>query len=507
MNPRLAMRFLLFVLVGVVVVLLGDEVIARVGGGHSYSGGGGGGSYSGGGDGGDGSGLGELIYWLIRLIIEWPEVGIPVTIVVVVIALVSRARGGWSSVQTSVGSAHVSVDSSRQRASKHQLERNLSTLRRSDPGFSTYVFLDFCALLYARFNTFRGHPTPGVLRPFVDPEILSRAAAEDVQVSRVIVAAMDVHAIRFRGSEVALTVTVTSNMDERAASGRPVRWYYQERLTFRRRRDVRSPAPASQAALTCPSCGAAAETDLQARCAYCGQVVNTGDHGWVVSRIQVLERRVPSSVETHLFPGGDEPGVGLRTRMMPNLGGAKRALQARDSHFTWEHFLGHVRFVFLVLQEAWSSLQWEEARPYETDNLFQTHRFWIEQYKAEGLQNHVKDVHIEDVVPCKVTQDPYYDIITVRITASMLDYTADIQGRVVGGNDSRRRRFSEYWTFLRRIGVTSTSDRPPGACPSCGAAMSGVDAAGICGSCQAKVVSGAFDWTLAKIDQDETYTG
>jgi len=31
--------------------------------------------------------------------------------------------------------------------------------------------------------------------------------------------------------------------------------------------------------------------------------------------------------------------------------------------------------------------------------------------------------------------------------------------------------------------------------------------AGICGYCQAKVNSGAFDWVLSRIEQDDAYTG
>jgi len=56
---------------------------ARVGGGHGYSGGGG----SGGGSGG-----GEIVYLLLRLTIRYPQVGIPVIIVVVIIYLRSKRK-------------------------------------------------------------------------------------------------------------------------------------------------------------------------------------------------------------------------------------------------------------------------------------------------------------------------------------------------------------------------------------------------------------------------------
>jgi hypothetical protein len=62
------------------------EALARVGGGQSYGGGGGSGG-GGGGGGGDAEGLFYLIYLIVRfliwLTIEYPAVGIPVDIVVI----------------------------------------------------------------------------------------------------------------------------------------------------------------------------------------------------------------------------------------------------------------------------------------------------------------------------------------------------------------------------------------------------------------------------------------
>ncbi len=42
--------------------------------------------------------------------------------------------------------------------------------------------------------------------------------------------------------------------------------------------------------------------------------------------------------------------------------------------------------------------------------------------------------------------------MTVRIFAKMLDYTEDAEGKVVEGSKKKKRKFSEYWTFIRRIG-------------------------------------------------------
>jgi hypothetical protein len=44
-------------------------------------------------------------------------------------------------------------------------------------------------------------------------------------------------------------------------------------------------------------------------------------------------------------------------------------------------------------------------------------------------------------------------------------------------------------------------------CPSCGAPLDNVNAAGICGYCDGKITSGRFDWVLSRIEQAEAYQG
>ena len=71
-------------------LLVALDADARPGGGQGYSGGGS--SHSGGGGGG-GDGAGIIFELLIRLIIYYPQVGIPLTLIVIIIFVV-RARHG-----------------------------------------------------------------------------------------------------------------------------------------------------------------------------------------------------------------------------------------------------------------------------------------------------------------------------------------------------------------------------------------------------------------------------
>src|SRR5690606_17765592 len=125
----------------IVAVALADEASARPGGGQSYSGSGRSSS-----SGGGGGGEAELVYFLIRLIIAYPSVGIPVAVVVVGYFIYKSRRGGapeaWSS--PAVVPPRAGAD--------------LGQIREVDPDFSPIVFDDFVYRLYASAHEARSRP-------------------------------------------------------------------------------------------------------------------------------------------------------------------------------------------------------------------------------------------------------------------------------------------------------------------------------------------------------------
>src|SRR5262249_3094802 len=145
------------------------------------------------------------------------------------------------------------------------------------------------------------------------------------------------------------------------------------------------------------------------------------------------------------------------------------------------------------------------VRPYLSDALFHMQLYWIRAYQEAKLHNELKGARITKMVAAKVVRDVYYDAVTVRIYATGLDYKVDASGKVVGGDASNERAYSEYWTFVRGRGVKKapTADK---TCPNCGAPVQ-IDAAGACEHCRAKVTSGRFDWVLSRIEQDDVYSG
>ncbi len=95
--------------------------------------------------------------------------------------------------------------------------------------------------------------------------------------------------------------------------------------------------------------------------------------------------------------GGIEEGTDLPTVFQPNFEASKRAFLMRHPNFNPKEFAGKVRDTFMKRQHAWSTCNREAARPLETDYLFSMHKYWIEQYKAEGMRNILEDIEIHSI--------------------------------------------------------------------------------------------------------------
>jgi predicted lipid-binding transport protein (Tim44 family) len=180
-------------------------------------------------------------------------------------------------------------------------------------------------------------------------------------------------------------------------------------------------------------------------------------------------------------------------------------LRARDAQFDYAALEARVRLVFEDFQIAWAARDLARMRPWFTDALFDTQRYWIAAYRAQGLRNVTEGARITRLELARVDADRYYDAITLRLFARGLDFTLDEAEQLVCGSRTTERAYTEYWTFVRsadRHGVA----RAARECPSCGAALD-VEMAGDCKYCRAKVTTGAFDWVLSRIEQDEVYRG
>jgi len=380
--------------------------------------------------------------------------------------------------------------------------RQLEVIRQSDPDFSVVLLEDFLYALYAEAHTARGEKALARLAPYLQPE--AQRALEALGggvVSTIVVGAMTFQRFRTDPSLYRLDVELESNYTEAAPVGSQS-YYARETWTLARQRAARSRPPERVRVFRCPSCDAPTDQISGRTCGYCGQVVTTGLYEWMVERIVVEERETRGPMLTGTT---EEQGTDLPTVVDPSLRSSLTALTQRDPQFSEEGLRARVQLVFQTMQTAWSSLEWERARPFLSDRLHEAQSYWIRAYRAAGLRN-VTEAKIKTVEVVRVTSDRWFDAVTVRLHAGGLDYTIRAaDNTVVGGSKSRARAYSEYWTLIRSTSRSGPARATPD-CPQCGAPLA-INMAGRCEHCDAKVNSGEFDWVLSRIEQDETYQG
>lgn len=485
------------------LALSSTEALARVGGGQSY----GGGSHGGGGGGGGG---GALVYALVRfliwLTIEHPVIGIPVDIIVIGAAIYWFTRKTKTDIRVTPSVTY--VDATATVMQQRNVQQAFNQLRRFDPNFSEIIFVDFCYALYGRAHEARGRGVKALdeLSPYLSAQ--ARAALRQLNsnvkaVEGIIVGAMQVRSVRgLETPTVTIEVQFDANYTE-VVDGKQMSYYVVEQWQFERKRDVLSPAPEQAAALHCPRCGAPLQKDTNGACAFCGARIESGEFQWFVRSLGTRQREAKGPLLTGDVP---EAGTGNPTILQPNFPAVRAAFEQNNPAFSWADFQARARMIFNELQGAWSSLKWERARPFETDNIFQMHRYWIDAYKRQGLRNALDQCQITAMQPAKIKMDAFYNSITLRIFARGYDYTVDQSGKVVAGSNRSLREWSEYWTFVRYSKAKPAAARADLNCPNCGAPLK-VNATGICEFCGGKITSGEFDWVLSKIEQDESYAG
>lgn len=486
------------------------HVWARVGGGGSYSGGG---SSGGGGGGGAIIGIIRLLLWLT---IEVPVIGIPVDIAVIgglIYYFVIKKDTANPSSCSSPATGAVQTLGLESPSRRTGFTQEFNQLRRFDPNFSEIIFTDFCYALYARAHEARGRGSAALdqLSPYLSDAtrqaLLQRNPPNLQAVIGIIVGSMQVADVGGLATPVVnIGIDFETNYTETVVDGgrsREMTYYVRERWLLERKRDVLSPTPAQAIALHCPRCGAALEKNTQGACAFCGAKIESGEFQWYVRSIQLLSREARGPLLTSDVP---EVGTDYPTVLQPGFQNIRVNFEHNHPEFTWAEFEARARLIFTELQAAWSSLDWERARPHETDSIFQMHRYWIEEYKRQGLRNALDAARITAMQPVKIKEDTFYNAITLRIFAEGYDYTVDQTGKVVSGSKRRMRRWSEYWTFIRNRNAKPVRARADLNCPNCGAPLK-VNVTGICEYCRGKVTSGEFDWVLSKIEQDESYAG
>ena len=472
---------------------------ARPGGSESYSGGGG---HSGGTSGGGSSGaIFELVYWLIRFIVVYPVIGLPILALIIGYVLRSAYRQQQNK----------DWDSGPPVALQRTIE--LTDVRRLDPAFSQVVFEDFAFRLFSTAHRAR-HTAASLatVAPYV-AEAARAALAARVPVGQPVVQVV-VGALRTYRVEIpedtqgpgAVPRRVRIGIEYEANVATADHTYYSvESWLFGRDATVQSRPPGAARTFPCPSCGApwqATQSGTQV-CASCGQAVDNGRFDWVVEQISLAscdER--PPTLTTEV----PERGTGLPTYRQPDVDTAWMQLTRDDPQLTEPALHARLDMIYTQLNVAWSNNDLGPIRGLVSDGLYDYLQYWIDAYRRQGLRNVLAEMRLTHTTLAKITRDRYFDALTIRIWGAGKDYVIRTEtDALVRGSKNRERPYSEYWTLVRSAGRKGAPIADP-ACGNCGAPLQ-IAQSGACEHCGAHVTGGELDWVVSKIEQDDSYRG
>lgn len=515
-------KYFLFFLIAIPILLAifwPEMLSARPGGGHSYSGGGGGGGYSGGGGSGGGGGDGAILFeMLFRIFLMLPH-SVQIIIIVLIIIGVAwyhlRHQGGGQRVNNYVRSSGYDTRRFQQnQVANEAKQQKIDALINKDKAFSEILFLDFAHSLYHKFYTSINTSKIRELSPFLSAnmkQFMNTDMSKTSPRTEVVVANLQISDITTTGHQLKIIVDFQSNYST-YQDGKSYRHILKERWILVRNAAIESASPKAMQELACPSCGAPNDFNDAGVCGHCGTLVKAGEMNWMLDKIVVQEHE-HFRAET-LGSYAPEVGTDTPTIIDPYLkekGGQFIALhRLQNPAAYWETFMDDiVTTTFKTMYKAWSDRDnWKSVRHLLSDRLYESNDFWIKLYKEKNYYNRLENIQLEHIEPARISIDNNYESITVRVFASAIDYTEHQNGQLIGGNKKTPRHFTEYWTFIRKIGVEKPeSEFDVANCPNCGAPADKMSDTSVCGYCQTKTNLGDFSWVLSNIAQDEAYQG
>ena len=191
--------------------------------------------------------------------------------------------------------------------------------------------------------------------------------------------------------------------------------------------------------------------------------------------------------------GGQQPEKPLVNRI--------DELKKKDPNFSEAKFLDDAANLYVRMQNCWTDKNLEPVRPHLSAELYAKSDRQIQAYKNNHQTDHVERISVLDTRIVGCDADGVNDIITVQLTARIVDYvTDDNSGMIIRGSNSKELFMTYQWTFIRSLGKTTNAEGGVDSehCPNCGAPID-LNRSAVCEYCGATITSGDYDWVVSNI--------
>ena len=254
---------------------------------------------TGGGGGGDVGDIGYILYYIMGLLTENPMLGlIIIAFLVLMLYMMKRKTKDTTYVNQTVN----------QQANNDIVTDYTAyvanNIREIDPEFSSDKFIGFAREVFMKIQDAWTKRDWKIIRPFESEDLFAqhKAQLEDYirnnrinVVEKITIKHCSLHSFQQDGDKEVLTVWLNAIMRDyvvdaetkKVLESDPNRdWYMKYEMVFNRKAGLKTQAGDSEIKITnCPNCGAPTEITSAGQCVYCGSVITTGEHDWVLTDI------------------------------------------------------------------------------------------------------------------------------------------------------------------------------------------------------------------------------
>jgi predicted lipid-binding transport protein (Tim44 family) len=130
-----------------------------------------------------------------------------------------------------------------------------------------------------------------------------------------------------------------------------------------------------------------------------------------------------------------------------------RQIKSMDPLFGEDKFKDQAMDYFFKIQGAWADRDMSTVKHLLTGEMFALLQEDADKMRKEGQVNRLENIAVREVNLTEAWQESGQDYLTIRLYATLLDYTVDEKtGEIVSGSKTDPVKFEEYWTFTRPIG-------------------------------------------------------
>ena len=471
----------------VLLVSTAGIAFARAGGGQSYGGGGSSGGSSGGGD-----GLGILIYFLVRLCIEQPCIGIPLVIVIIIVSIIVRKKKLKTQYATIQKAGNRNLNQAQDAVAT---QTALANLKQRDPQFTAAAFIKKSNAAFLEIQQAWSDQDLSKVRRFISDGVNERFSLqiemqkkqglrnkmEDVQIlgTEIISIETDSH---FDSIHLKITAKA-KDTDVDLVTGRRIRDNFSgafvEYWSFLRKPGTQTLEGKGLVEGVCPNCGAPLELSESGRCEHCDAVITSGEYDWVLSEItQSIEWSTatnPSAVPGYTVMLEADPAFNLQS------------VEDTASVIFW-------RYIKSYFDSSANPIKKMSTEGY-SDSLANS----LANTRDGNSHLFFADAAVGAVEVQSIIQGTDFDRIQVLVKWSASNSWIDHAGKARSGGPKTIR--PQIFTLIRKHGVTTlaATELNSAHCPGCGAPYTGGDS-GACEYCGRPLNDGSGAWVLESIE-------